>query len=123
MNQKKKVLLFILLTVRWRNVELAMRKILFFDKSNSCRLSWPRKLFSVMFVILFFDRSASDSNVVDFFISLLMCRWHFVNVERKKQQLVQQFFVKNKIGKWVKYHYYGIYIVCCMSATCTFLVA
>lgn len=58
-----------------------------------------------------------------FFISLLMCRWHFVNVVRKKQQLVQQFFVKSKIGKWVKYHYYGIYIVCCMSATCTFLVA
>lgn len=114
----KKILLFTLLTVRWRNVELAMRKILFFDKSNSCRLSWPRKLFSVMFVILFFDRSASDSNVVVFFYFVIDVSMAFRQRGAQKQQLVQQFFVKNKIGKWVKYHYYGIYIVCC-----TFLVA
>lgn len=60
------------LTVKWRNVELAMRKTLFFDKSNSSRLSCPRKLFSVILVILFLDRSATEMHGgLDFIVSSL----------------------------------------------------
>lgn len=63
--QKLKILLETL-TFKWKKTPLGMRWILFPDKSNSCKPSWPRKLSSVMVVILFLAKSVHRTKKIGF---------------------------------------------------------